>query len=271
MVKGLSVRKQFGESLSYIRESRKEIFFVIALFLFSAIIGYFARDQLAFLNPFLRDLAGWTIGLDIPHLVGFILQNNLKSAFISIVFGAFMGVMPLISTVSNGVVVGYVLGIASDAVGFTSWWRLAPHGIFELPAIFISFGIGLRLGFGAFKEYVGHFSKKNRVIVYLPILLSLLMTAFFGVALALIPSELPSVFPENMMFLLVAMMFLFFTSMVYSFFVVVTLFVDRDFKRKFTRSFGYRLYNSFNVFLMVVIPLLIIAAIVEGVLIGLLP
>jgi len=36
--------------------------------------------------------------------------------------------------------------------GFLSLWRLLPHGIFELPAVFISLGMGLKIGMFIFQK-----------------------------------------------------------------------------------------------------------------------
>jgi len=37
--------------------------------------------------------------------------------------------------------------------GYGILWRLVPHGIFELPAVFISLGLGIKLGTFIFREY----------------------------------------------------------------------------------------------------------------------
>ncbi|MBU0907224.1 MAG: stage II sporulation protein M [Nanoarchaeota archaeon] len=190
--KGLSLKTQFKEAWSYIKESRGYIFIAVALFILSSIVGAVFQEAFApMINEILKNLIDKTSGLNTPEMIFFILQNNAQSAFLSIFFGMIFGIFPIISTVTNGVVVGYVLVKATEIAGISSWWRILPHGIFELPAIFISFGLGIKLGF--------------------------------------------------------------------------TLFLKREAR---TKEFKKRFYNSMNTILMIIIPLLIIAAIIEGVLIG---
>jgi stage II sporulation protein M len=190
--KALSLKTQFKEAWFYIKESKHYIFISIILFLFGALIGVIFKESLSpTINEILKDLLDKTSGLDLFEMIFFILQNNLQSAFLSILAGILMGIFPIVSDITNGIILGYVLSKASEVSGFTSWWRILPHGIFELPAIFISFGLGIKLGFSFF------INKKFR---------------------------------------------------------------SEEFKRRF--------YNSANVFLVVIIPLLIIAAIIEGILIN---
>jgi stage II sporulation protein M len=192
MKKSLSVRGQFNEAVGYLKESREYVFVAIAVFILATVVGAVFRENLAFIEPYLRELLDKTSGLNTFEMIFFILQNNSQTSFIALISGAVFGIFPLVSDVINGVVLGYVLAMVSEAAGVWSVWRILPHGIFELPAIFISFGMGIKLGFSLFL-------RKESV---------------------------------------------------------------REFKRRF--------YNSVNVFLMIVLPLLIVAAIIEGVLIGLL-
>jgi len=184
-------KTQFKEAISYIKESSGYIYWVIGLFFFMILIGFTFRNNLTFLNDILKDLISKTEGLNTIEMIMFILQNNLQSALVSMITGIGLGIFPLISIILNGTILGYVLGITYDIAGISQWWRLLPHGIFELPAIFIALGLGIKLGFTIFH-------KKNRL-----------------------------------------------------------------------KEFHRRLYNSINTFLLVILPLLIIAAIIEGILIGL--
>src|SRR3989344_2332310 len=62
------------------------------------------------------------------------------------------GILPLLSIIANGYLVGFVSSMAVQEAGFNSLWRLFPHGIFELPAVFISFGLGIKFGTFIFKK-----------------------------------------------------------------------------------------------------------------------
>jgi len=160
----LNLKTQFKEALSYLKESSKYIYFAVLIFVISAIFGFANSNQLSFIDKFLKEIISQTLNLGPIELIFFILQNNLQSALISLAGGIY------------------------SAAGLLVLWRLIPHGIFELPAIFISLGLGIKMGFSFFS--------KNK---------------------------------------------------------------SEEFKKRF--------FNSANVFLMIVIPLLIIAAIIEGLLI----
>ena len=186
----LKLKTQFREALSYTKESSSYIYSVLWIFIASAIFGLAFKSNLTFLEEILKELIQRTMNLNTQEMIFFILQNNLQSALLSIFFGILLGIFPLFSTISNGIILGYVLGRTLEVSSILSWWRLLPHGIFELPAIFISFGLGIKLGF--------------------------------------------SLLVKNKM-----------------------------------KTLKTRFYKTFNAFLMIIIPLLIIAAIIEGILIGL--
>lgn len=149
----LKTKDQWDEATYYLKETKGYIFFAIILFIASSFIGYFFRADLSFLDEILREIILKTQDLNTPQMIFFILQNNLLSALITVLGGLLFGIYPLFNAVINGTVLGYVLGIAADEVGFLVWWRLLPHGIFELPAIFISIGLGIKLGFSLFTNH----------------------------------------------------------------------------------------------------------------------
>ena len=63
-----------------------------------------------------------------------------------IFLGLFIGIFPLMATIQNGYILGFVGKAVVRAEGVLTLWRILPHGIFELPAIFIALGLGLKLG-----------------------------------------------------------------------------------------------------------------------------
>jgi len=79
----------------------------------------------------------------------------------------------------NGYLLGFVAMLSAKSQGIFILWRILPHGIFELPAIFISLGIGLRLGTYAFQKKKVSF--KNWIFsslrVFILIVLPLLIVA----------------------------------------------------------------------------------------------
>jgi uncharacterized membrane protein SpoIIM required for sporulation len=62
------------------------------------------------------------------------------------IFGVFFGVIPLFLIITNGYFVGFISLKSIQTDGILSLWKLLPHGILELFAVFISLGLGFRLG-----------------------------------------------------------------------------------------------------------------------------
>ncbi len=177
-MKELDVKVQFKEAVLYVKSVSKYIYASIIIFVFGAIAGFILKNELSFIDEVLRKIISQTIGLGPTEMIFFILQNNLQSAIISIILGSLFGIFPIINSFSNGVIIGYVMSLVYAEAGIWQFWRLLPHGIFELPAIFISFGIGMKLGFSILKK---DFRKHlyNSANVALMIVIPLLIIAAF--------------------------------------------------------------------------------------------
>ncbi|MEX2017628.1 MAG: stage II sporulation protein M [Candidatus Pacearchaeota archaeon] len=146
--------ENYSKSWKFIKESRKFIYSIIAVFFAFALFGFFipapesiAQEIMRILEQILRE----TEGLSQFELIRFIFLNNIQSSFFGVFLGVFLGIFPIFFAVFNGYVLGFVADIAVDAGGFGVLWRLLPHGIFELPAIFISLGMGVRFGISVLK------------------------------------------------------------------------------------------------------------------------
>lgn len=104
----------------------------------------------------LGEFAGLFLGLSKPYLALAIFLNNSVKTLLAIVFGALGGIVPLVFLLVNGYVIGLLLHSAMQAEGITATVvAIAPHGLFELPAILLGTGIGLMLGFHALKRLFG--------------------------------------------------------------------------------------------------------------------
>jgi len=140
--------RPFKKSIKYLKSSFIYIYFVILLFTISAVAGFTLSNQLSFLEETLRKIVIRTTYLNSYELMAFILINNSIASLMGIILGMLFGIFPALSSIGNGVIIGFVM----SKVGLGSFWRLIPHGIFELPAVFISFGIGIKLGFSIFSK-----------------------------------------------------------------------------------------------------------------------
>ncbi len=181
MKKRKKKESMFRESVSYLKESMIYFYIIIGLFLFSAILGFmFPENFASFFDELLKELAEKTAGLGPAELTWFIFQNNFLSSFIGLAFGIVLGILPMLSSLTNGLLLGYVYAKASAIDGLGVIWMLFPHGIFELPAVFISLGMGLKFGMFIFtrekkKNFVERLQKSLKV--FLTIVLPLLIIA----------------------------------------------------------------------------------------------
>lgn len=143
----------FFASLKYIKESQEYIYFIICIFLLFALIGYFLPVPNAIIEvikEIIRNLVDKTSNLNTWQLVLFIFKNNFLASIAGLIFGLFLGIFPVVVSILNGYILGYVCKLSVKEGGIFSLWRLFPHGIFELPAVFISLGLGLRIGISIF-------------------------------------------------------------------------------------------------------------------------
>jgi len=173
-------KRQFKDALSYLRESRNYILVIATIFLAGILLGFSFYSQLSFLDGILDGLIEKIRGLSTPGIILFIMQNNIKSAFYGLLFGAVLGIFPLMNSLSNGVVLGYVMNGVWVNSGIREFWRILPHGIFELPAIFISLSLGLKLGMFIFqKNKLSELSERarNSMIIFVCIVIPLLIVA----------------------------------------------------------------------------------------------
>ena len=130
-----------------------------------------------FLMEYFKELVSEFEGLGIFPTALCLFFNNVFASFFGIVFGIFLAIPTLFFVVSNSYAIGFISRLSVDKVGFVSLWRLIPHGIFELPAVFISFALGLKLGTFVFarqpwKELKIRFVKSMKVffLIVVPLL-----------------------------------------------------------------------------------------------------
>ncbi len=78
-----------------------------------------------------------------------IMTNNMSVGFTTFAFGITAGLGTIYMMAFNGLLIG-VIGVACYLSGMSVqlWSFVAPHGVLELPAIFIAGGAGLRIAQG---------------------------------------------------------------------------------------------------------------------------
>lgn len=221
--------ENYRKSWEYIKESRKFIYAVLIIFLLFIFIGAFipAPELLEQkILEYIQELLKMTEGMSGEKLISFIFLNNLQSSFFGMIFGIALGIFSIITSVLNGYLLGFVSSIVAYEEGILILWRLLPHGIFELPALFLSTGLGLKLGLPFIYRYFKYYWKR-----------------------------------KNILALLMGILFLPFS-------IILTLISNKNLRKYQLKDFPFRFNNSLRVFLFIVFPLLLIAAIIEGILIS---
>ena len=105
------------------------------------------------LKEAMEELASQVSGKGFFGITIFIFLNNLKAAFSAVILGPLFGVVPALQAAANGAIIGVVIReAASRSNALMLLLGLMPHGIFEIPAMLISWGLGLRLGLWPFKS-----------------------------------------------------------------------------------------------------------------------
>lgn len=202
----------FGRSVRYIRESKLYIWGIFLAFIFAGIVGFIFAEEFAFFADYLREIISQTEDMSGSELSIFIFLNNAKSSLIGLITGLALGIAPIFVAILNGLIVGVVLNAVWQVSGITEFWRLLPHGVFELFAVFVSLGLGVKLGLTVFSSKVWDGSRRKR------------------------RSSPPAII--------------------------------LDMAEALIKETGRRAWYSFLVFMQIVIPLLVLAAIIEGTLIA---
>jgi uncharacterized membrane protein SpoIIM required for sporulation len=131
-----------------------------ALFMIGAVIGAIITvTNPAFMRAFLgpamvqtiekREMWTHSVVAIKPLASSAIMTNNMSVSFMSFASGIIFGLGTLYMAIFNGLMIG-VIGAACWMAGMSLklWSFVAPHGVLELPAIFIACGAGFRLAQG---------------------------------------------------------------------------------------------------------------------------
>ncbi|MDY6964560.1 MAG: stage II sporulation protein M [Halobacteriota archaeon] len=140
-----------SEVRRYLRSIRYHILFISLIFLLSMMSGimYGALDP-TFSEELMSELGeefGGLTELPPPLIMLSIFGRNAGLSFITLIVGIGFGLVPIAFIAINGFMVGIVVKIAEQEAGiFFVIMAILPHGIIELPMVFLSAAIGLKLG-----------------------------------------------------------------------------------------------------------------------------
>ena len=223
------IYRNFKQSLIDIKKVKLYFLFSLILFLFVGIIGLsFPVFFEEQIYNLLRELIGKTENLGLVELIQFIIYNNMSTSFIGMLSGILLMVPSLFVLIINGYILGFVANKSIFVEGITVLWRLFPHGVFELPAVLISLSLGIRIGYSLMYNCLKLYNKKlDNFTIFLVIILSII---FFPIAFIV--------------------------------YIILTLINAR-----LRKNFYGKIVESLRTFIFVIIPLLVIAGIIEGMLI----
>jgi stage II sporulation protein M len=144
----------------YLRFIWPYVFIITFIFIGSFLAGYISVESFPDLaNNLMKSFSsrfGPLLEKGPLEIMLTIFLNNAFVCLISLVLGLFLGVIPLILIAFNGYLVGVVSNIVEQQKGLLYiFLALLPHGIVELPMVFLSAGIGLRLGHQVFSSFFG--------------------------------------------------------------------------------------------------------------------
>ncbi len=154
------------EVRTYITILRPYLIIITSLFAVSVLAGYLAGH----FNPEIAEQMmgqfeesyGWIADESPLVIMLFIFANNTLNSFIAMLLGVVFGLWPILFILINGFFIGVVVFDATREISiFIILAALIPHGIIELPMIFISAAIGLRLGYLTFLKI----SKKMEISI----------------------------------------------------------------------------------------------------------
>ena len=145
------VKKQCREAARYVRRARTSVYLAMVVFVAGVAAGLLFSSRFDMLLDSLRIIAEGFKGRGGGATVIMIFLRNFSAVTFSLLSGALLGIVPVTAAGINGVLVGVVISYGVKTGLLAVLGRLLPHGIFELPAIFLSWGMGIWLGAWPFR------------------------------------------------------------------------------------------------------------------------
>ncbi len=137
----MTATQLYQEVFADLRAIKPYVFLAAGLFLLGALIGMLlpevSRAQIALFKEFAEGFQGKSA----PALILAIFLNNIGASALALMAGGLFGLVPLIAALVNGMLLGGFLLYTPTLV-----WRIFPHGLLELPAVFIAWGVGMWVG-----------------------------------------------------------------------------------------------------------------------------
>ncbi|WP_442602757.1 stage II sporulation protein M [Paenibacillus sp. KN14-4R] len=135
--------------LHHFKEMKIYFCIIIGLFILGIVLGANHWNEAIIKEQMkhIQEMASQAKDSEVVEISFFkiIFFNNVKSMVLMVLMGLLFGIMPIISIFTNGLLLGYV-GDLQEETWIDLLKGIAPHGILEIPALFIACAYGLRLG-----------------------------------------------------------------------------------------------------------------------------
>jgi uncharacterized membrane protein SpoIIM required for sporulation len=163
--------------MSNLKDTKGYVYMAAAIFAAAAVVGAILSERLLdLLGPF-KELAESIRGQNPIVMVLMIFVRNSLATLFSVWLGFLFCLVPLYTLVLNGMVLGVLFSVTETNI-LLDLLFLLPHGIFELPAVFIATGLGIWRGVWFVRERGRNRERALRAYrVYFRVVLPLLLIA----------------------------------------------------------------------------------------------
>jgi stage II sporulation protein M len=134
--------ESYKECKATIADARLYIIFSFLLFTFAIVLGFNYLNDSKIINDSLLDSFKNMRTDSYLIFVSSLFFHNITIAYLSLRIGILLGIFPFITIINSGVVIGWLFANFPQNNYLKLFTLMLPHGVFELPAMFIAWGIG---------------------------------------------------------------------------------------------------------------------------------
>ena len=137
-----------SQAVMTIKAARMWIMAALLIYCAAAAVAWSQSEHFDFMEAQFGTLIEQFEGLGAWEFILRIFVHNLIASYLAMCFVVFFGVVPLALAAFNGLMLGWFIDWMDHFSGLDLLLMLGPHGVFELPAMFIAFGVGMWRGAG---------------------------------------------------------------------------------------------------------------------------
>lgn len=138
----MKIKSSILEARNTIYEAKIFILFSFFIFILSSIVGYYYLSDAQVIRNNLNKMYEIYNRNNYVINTSRIFLHNAIVAYLSIRLGIVLGILPAMYAIVMGITAGWLFANIKSPHWTELILSLAPHGIFELTAMFISWGIG---------------------------------------------------------------------------------------------------------------------------------